>query len=404
MKKFLNKINKIHVLAFIVLILICVIASVVFNANKPKYNVFVRTPNLNIARVRHTATLLNDGRVLIVGGDPEIDKNALRTAEVYDPVQNKFILLTNRTNIDHSGSRAFLLKNGQVVILDYNGIELFDPKTNTFKLVSRMLIPRHDFGAVLLKDDRMLIYRGWIRNYAKNRSQDSQDVYESEIYNPINNNTYYVNKSYCIEPRDKNLIEITINVLFECPVLLQDGKINFLGHYTNVIYDPANNNFSRQYIPAINKNYIGSAIMLNNQKILIIGKDLGNGLIFDPQSQNVFSVPNEKKITKYIDKYNLSDLCYKTILLKNGNVLITNNYLISGFMRFYTPVVKAELYNPKLNRILPSADMNEKRYQYTATLLKNGNVLFMGGYTHTAYLLWGYKDKKAAKTAELFIP
>ena len=190
MKKFLNKINKIHVLAFIVLILICVIASVVFNANKPKYNVFVRTPNLNIARVRHTATLLNDGRVLIVGGDPEIDKNALRTAEVYDPVQNKFILLPNRTNIDHSGSKAFLLKNGQVVILDYNGIELFDPKTNTFKLVSRMLIPRHDFGAVLLKDDRMLIYRGWIRNYAKNRSQDSQDVYESEIYNPINNNTY----------------------------------------------------------------------------------------------------------------------------------------------------------------------------------------------------------------------
>ena len=398
MKKFLNKINKIHVLAFIVLILICVIAFVVFNANKPKYNVFVRTPNLNIARVRHTATLLNDGRVLIVGGDPEIDKNALRTAEVYDPVQNKFILLPNRTNIDHSGSKAFLLKNGQVVILDYNGIELFDPKTNTFKLVSRMLIPRHDFGAVLLKDDRVLIYEGWIQNYAKNRSSGMHYIEESEIYNPVNNNSYRINETRWREV----LIRPFQNA--DCPVILPDGKFIFFGHYSNTIYDPNQNKFSRQVIPAINKNSIGSAVMLNNQKILIICEQSGNGLIFDPQSQNVFSVPNEKKITKYIDKYNLSDLCYKTILLKNGNVLITNNYFLSGFMRFYTPVVKAELYNPKLNRILPSAEMNEKRFQYSATLLKNGNVLFTGGSYNYSILLWPFKDKRVAKTAEIFVP
>jgi len=402
MKKFLNKINKIHVLAFIVLILICVIASVVFNANKPKYNVFVRTPNLNIARVRHTATLLNDGRVLIVGGDPEIDKNALRTAEVYDPVQNKFILLPNRTNIDHSGSKAFLLKNGQVVILDYNGIELFDPKTNTFKLVSRMLIPRHDFGAVLLKDDRVLIYEGWIQNYAKNRSSGMQDIDDSEIYNPINNNSYYVDKTYWVNKSfgTRPLIQPLSS---DCPVLLQDGKVIFVGKYSNTVYDPDKNKYSRQYIPVINKNSIGSAIMLNNQKILIICEQSGNGLIFEPPSQNVYPVPNEKKLTKYIEKINLEDVCYKTVLLNNRNVLITNNYMIFD-LGIHTPVVKAELYNPKLNRIIPSVDMNEKRFQYSATLLKNGNVLFTGGSYNYSILLWPFKDKRVAKTAEIFVP
>ena len=70
----------------------------------------------------------------------------------------------------------------------------------------------------------------------------------------------------------------------------------------------------------------------------------------------------------------------------------------------HTPVVKAELYNPKLNRIIPSVDMNEKRFQYSATLLKNGNVLFTGGSYNYSILLWPFKDKRVAKTAEIFVP
>ena len=73
-------------------------------------------------------------------------------------------------------------------------------------------------------------------------------------------------------------------------------------------------------------------------------------------------------------------------------------------MRFYTPVVKANIYYSKLNKILYVADMNEKRYQYTATLLKNGNVLYAGGYTYTCYLFLDYKDKRVAKSTEMFVP
>jgi hypothetical protein len=55
----------------------------------PKTGTFSPTGSLATARVYHSATLLSDGRVLIVGGrDPK--PNQLASAELYDPVSGKF--------------------------------------------------------------------------------------------------------------------------------------------------------------------------------------------------------------------------------------------------------------------------------------------------------------------------
>src|SRR5438105_1088042 len=43
------------------------------------------TGNLHLARGGHTATLLANGKVLVVGGD-NASSGALRSAELYDPV------------------------------------------------------------------------------------------------------------------------------------------------------------------------------------------------------------------------------------------------------------------------------------------------------------------------------
>jgi hypothetical protein len=48
---------------------------------------------LNIARYRHTATLLNDGRVLVCGGNNQ-STNFPRSCELYDPVTNKWVIVT----------------------------------------------------------------------------------------------------------------------------------------------------------------------------------------------------------------------------------------------------------------------------------------------------------------------
>ena len=65
----------------------------------------------------HTATLLKDGRVLIVGGiDRELGVDvSLTTAEIYDPVANSFST-TGSLIQPLGGHSAALLPSGKVVV------------------------------------------------------------------------------------------------------------------------------------------------------------------------------------------------------------------------------------------------------------------------------------------------
>ena len=57
----------------------------------PKTKQFVPTGSMQVARYKHTAGLLPDGRVLIAGGSDERDWNgALSSAEIYDPRTGRF--------------------------------------------------------------------------------------------------------------------------------------------------------------------------------------------------------------------------------------------------------------------------------------------------------------------------
>jgi hypothetical protein len=58
---------------------------------EPKTKKFVQTGNMMMARYKHTAGLLADGRVVIAGGSDERDwDGTLRTAEIYDPHAGTF--------------------------------------------------------------------------------------------------------------------------------------------------------------------------------------------------------------------------------------------------------------------------------------------------------------------------
>ncbi len=63
----------------------------------PTSGTFIGTGNLNTARDTHTATLLNDGTVLIAGGF-DSNGNVLSSAEIYDPVSGTDLLPVFRTS------------------------------------------------------------------------------------------------------------------------------------------------------------------------------------------------------------------------------------------------------------------------------------------------------------------
>jgi len=84
---------------------------------------FTPTGNMNYARRNHTATLLPNGKVLITGGISNAASNdVLNTAEIYDPQTGTFSVTTDEfgfqsnMNSPRQGHTATLLNNGQVLL------------------------------------------------------------------------------------------------------------------------------------------------------------------------------------------------------------------------------------------------------------------------------------------------
>ncbi|OGH97007.1 MAG: hypothetical protein A2039_08700 [Candidatus Melainabacteria bacterium GWA2_34_9] len=138
----MNKIlkNK-KVLTLLTVVLVIIAACFIYDATRPKDIQFVSTGDLNTARAYHKSTILNNGNILITGGYGLLETEygpqpkALDSAELYNPKINKFIELINM-NLPHEYHSQFLLSNGHVVIMDINGIEIYDPIKNKFSLVN----------------------------------------------------------------------------------------------------------------------------------------------------------------------------------------------------------------------------------------------------------------------------
>ena len=101
------------------------------------------TGNLITGRWDHTATVLQDGRVLVAGGyseccPPTSFAGFLKSAELYNPSTGTWSS-TGNLNIDHRNHSATLLPNGKVLVVGGGGntpvagliAELYDPNTGT---------------------------------------------------------------------------------------------------------------------------------------------------------------------------------------------------------------------------------------------------------------------------------
>jgi hypothetical protein len=123
---------------------------------------FMPTGSMSTPRMDHTATLLPNGKVLIAGGDlsNSIDSISVSaSAELYDPATRAFTP-TGSMTIPRSGHTAMLVADGKVLIVGGNSgksatAELYDPSTGTFTPTGSMTSPRA-FSATLLADGRVL--------------------------------------------------------------------------------------------------------------------------------------------------------------------------------------------------------------------------------------------------------
>ena len=110
------------------------------------------------SRVGHTATVLDDGRILIAGGASR-DENPT-PAEVFDPGTGTFIA----TNCSGTGTQhtATLLSDGRVLLAGGWGdsAALYDPTTRACPATGSMTAGRAAQTATLLLDGRVLVAGG----------------------------------------------------------------------------------------------------------------------------------------------------------------------------------------------------------------------------------------------------
>ncbi|WP_187775556.1 Kelch repeat-containing protein [Luteimonas suaedae] len=128
---------------------------------------FERTASdMTSPRMYHTATLLDDGRVLIAGGWGPDDR--LASAEVFDPSSGRFSPVGDMT-VDRNAHTATRLADGRVLIAgglttdepyELASAELFDPATGTFTATGSLAAPRFMATASLLPDGRVLVAGG----------------------------------------------------------------------------------------------------------------------------------------------------------------------------------------------------------------------------------------------------
>lgn len=88
----------------------------------PSENTFTPVGSMHSPRTNHTATLLPDGRVLVVGG--QFQGHTLAGAELYDPTTASWVN-TGNLHLSRSYHTATLLNTGQVLITGGNPLGIF---------------------------------------------------------------------------------------------------------------------------------------------------------------------------------------------------------------------------------------------------------------------------------------
>jgi hypothetical protein len=134
----------------------------------PKMKRFTTTGSLLTARYKHTAGLLPDGRVLVAGGSDDRDWGAvMSSAEIYDPRSGRFTATSPLNDRRFKlPDEAVQLASGRLLIAGGSKqVEIYDPETGRFFLVPDQLSDVwHFMSETRLKDGSVLLAGGYPNN------------------------------------------------------------------------------------------------------------------------------------------------------------------------------------------------------------------------------------------------
>ncbi len=155
----------------------------------PRTGVWRRVGQMASPRFEHTATLLPDGRVLLVGGlgPAEGGVAPLASAELFDPAANAFVR-TSDLNEPRTNHAAVVLPDRSVLVTGGAGglsgdvssasVELYNPQQGSWTVVESLATARTGHAASVLADGRVLVSGGEAATRGTRRALDSAEVYD----------------------------------------------------------------------------------------------------------------------------------------------------------------------------------------------------------------------------------
>jgi hypothetical protein len=151
----------------------------------PATGIFLPAAPYAVQMNYYTATLLADGRVLFVGNGP---------AQIYDPARDAFSVSGSPVGRYLERHSATLLNNGKVLVAGGSNDEfpggrvelaqLYDPATDAFSATSDLLSGRDGHAAVLLSDGKVLLVGGEGASCSQGICQFAGSLASAEIYDP----------------------------------------------------------------------------------------------------------------------------------------------------------------------------------------------------------------------------
>ncbi len=320
-----------------------------------------RAVTMSEPRSAHTATLLPDGRVLLIGGMISVqgDEVLAASTEIYDP-QTGSIRPSGKLSTPRAGHTATLLSNGDILVTGGGAeqktlisAELYQAKTGEFVPLGSMLVPRERHVATLLADGRVLVTGGTIP-----RPSDAADLYDPQT------------RTFTAAPRMRS------RRAAHSSTLLSDGRVLIAGGAESLesvlrsveIYDPVSNSFTEAGRMQVSR-YKHSAVSLNDGGVMILGgSDERN---WEGRRQSVEIYDPGSGHSQFITPMNRARFKFPNAVAIAGN----GKVIVGGGGR------RVEDYDENSNRFIVSVGSVEDEWFYaTATPLPDGRVFIGGGY------------------------
>jgi hypothetical protein len=286
----------------------------------PATGTFTATGSMTTARVAHSATLLNSGKVLVCGGVDGAG-NALSSCELYAPTSGTFTIAAsmNGQRLNHT---ATLLPDGTVFIAGGDRLheprgtcEIYDPVANTFKQTADLTTARFGHTATLLPNGKILLTGGF-------NPVSGSNLASAELYNVSANTTAATGK-------------MSLSRRFNSAVLLNTGKVlitpgeDIDSATVLELYDSASGTFSQVQTHIAHND--GTAVALSDGRVLLTSGTFLSEALF---SAEVFDPATEKIV--FTDNGTVDHVFGRSVLLTNGTVLVVGSIFTPIHADIYT--------------------------------------------------------------------